>query len=123
LEFEIGPVRDQDNLELPEFGMATHLPDQECHRQALARALCVPDNPASAVDLSVACLGIASQEPVDRLVDAPVLLVPADYLHSPTGANLHEQSEVSDDVEQPLRRQHPCREEFLLGDRLNWLPQ
>ena len=116
LLFEVGAVGDQHNLEPPQFGVAPHRPDQEHHGQALARPLGVPDDPATAVDVAVGCARLAGEQPPHRLADATVLLVAADDLDRATRADLHEQREVPDDVQQPLRRQHPGRQQFLLRD-------
>ena len=62
------------------------------------------------------CPGVAGEQPPHRLVDAAVLLVAADDLDRAARADLHEQREVPDDVQQPLRRQHPGRQQFLLRD-------
>ena len=116
LVFEVGAVGDQHDLEPPQLEVAPHRPDQEHHGQALARPLGVPDDPAPAVHVAVGCPRLAGEQPPHRLVDAPVLLVAADNLDRAARADLHEQREVPDDVQQPLRRQHPGRQQFLLRD-------
>ena len=96
--------------------MAAHGPDQEHHGQALARALGVPDDAATPVDVAVGQPGVALDQPAQRLVNAPVLLVAADDLDRAARAGLGEQREMAHDVEDPLRCQHPRHQQFLLAD-------
>ena len=121
LPLQVGAVGDQHDLEPAQIGVAAHGPDQEHHGEALARPLGVPDDPAAAVDMAVHWPGVAFDQPLQRLVHAPVLLVAAHDLDHAARADLHEQREVPHDVEQPLRGQHPRRQQLLLGDGISGL--
>ena len=123
LPLQVRAVSDQHDLEPAQIGVAAHDPDQEHHGEALARPLGVPDDPAAAVDVAVRRPGVALDQPTQRLVHAPVLLVAAHDLDRAARAGLYEQREVPHDVEQPLRGQHPRRQQLLLRDGTSRLAQ
>ena len=123
LLLEVVAVGDQHDLEAPQVGVAAHRPDQEHHRQALARPLGVPHDSAPAVDVAVERPSVALYQPPQRPMHPPVLLVAAHDLDCATRPGLHEQREVPHDVEQPLRRQHSRYQQLLLDDRLGGLAQ
>src|SRR5690606_30914691 len=127
LLLQVLPVGDDDDLEAPELRDAPHLPDEEDHRQALSRALRVPDDPAAPVALAVLAPRLAVQQPVNGELHRPELLVAADDLHRLAAHRLKER-EVPDDVEQVARPKHAGDElvlarELLLADLGLHLPE
>ena len=121
LLLQIPPVRDEDDLEAAQVGVGPHLPHQEDHRQALPAALRVPDDAATPVQLAVLDARLARHQPLDRQLHRSELLVARDHLGGPA-ADLHEQREVADDVEQVCRAQHAGHQRLLRRQRLAGLP-
>ena len=80
LALKVGAVRDRNDLEPAKLGQRPHLPDQEDHRQALARALGVPHDAAATIELAVLEPRLPGGEALDRSLHRPVLLIPADDL-------------------------------------------
>ena len=89
---EIDPVRDQDDLEVPEAPFQGEGLGQHHHGKALAAALGVPDHAAQA-----RAVRTGSPHPVEDLVDAEVLLVAGDLLLPAI-----EEGEAEDQLQEPV---------------------
>lgn len=121
LLLQLDAVGDGDDLEAAQFGQRAHLAHQEDHCQALAGALCVPDDAAALIGLAMPfgpaqgklSAGLAVGEALNGFVNGAELLVARHDLDRLPG-HLSEQRKVADDVKQVNRAQHP-RDEHLLA--------